>query len=161
VENRTVAIEFRWAEGQYNRLPTFASELVGRQVALIVANPPAVLPAKMATTTIPIVFTTSLELLATVQAGLVVSLSHPRHLEQYERRHKHYDARGLQGPNCIAAARVFSVRAPRSATLFRISPALPTASSGWQKTNNNFGPRSSNRVKPMTLQIAGEGCIVG
>jgi putative tryptophan/tyrosine transport system substrate-binding protein len=74
VENRTVAIEFRWAEGQYNRLPAFASELVGRQVALIVANPPAVLPAKMATTTIPIVFTTSLD---PVRAGLVLSLSRP------------------------------------------------------------------------------------
>jgi putative tryptophan/tyrosine transport system substrate-binding protein len=50
VENRTVAIEFRWADGQYNRLPGFAAELVGRPVALIATNPLAVLPAKMATT---------------------------------------------------------------------------------------------------------------
>jgi putative ABC transport system substrate-binding protein len=65
---------FRWADGQYNRLPGFAAELVGRPVALIAANPPAVLPAKMATTTIPIVFTTSLD---PIQAGLVLSLSRP------------------------------------------------------------------------------------
>jgi putative ABC transport system substrate-binding protein len=57
VDGRNVRIDFHWAEGQYDRLPAMAKELVGQQVALIVAGggyPPA-LAAKAATTTIPIV----------------------------------------------------------------------------------------------------------
>src|SRR5437868_5623188 len=57
VEGRSVAIEFRWAEGQYDRLPGMAADLVRRPVTLLVAQtPPAALAAKAATTTIPIVF---------------------------------------------------------------------------------------------------------
>jgi putative tryptophan/tyrosine transport system substrate-binding protein len=55
---QNVAIEYRWAEGQYDRLPALATEFVRRHVTLIVATAlPAVLAAKAATSTIPIVFT--------------------------------------------------------------------------------------------------------
>jgi putative ABC transport system substrate-binding protein len=74
-EGRNVAVEYRWAGGQYERLAQMADELVRHSVSALVAfTTPAALAAKAATTTIPIVFTTISD---PVQAGLVTSLSRP------------------------------------------------------------------------------------
>src|SRR5262245_62656497 len=76
IEGRNIAIEYRWAQGDYQRLPALSTELVNRRVSVLAAisGTPAAMAAKAATTTVPIVFAIGGD---PVAPGIVARLSHP------------------------------------------------------------------------------------
>jgi putative ABC transport system substrate-binding protein len=74
VEGRNLVVEYRWADGQYDRLPAMAADLVRRRVAVIFVNGPGVEAVKTATSTIPVVFLVAVD---PVKAEIVSNLSRP------------------------------------------------------------------------------------
>jgi putative ABC transport system substrate-binding protein len=74
VEGKSVTVDYRWARGEYERIPIMAADLVSRKVAVIAANTPTAPVAKAATTAIPIVFVSTGD---PIVAGLVTSLNRP------------------------------------------------------------------------------------
>jgi putative tryptophan/tyrosine transport system substrate-binding protein len=74
VERNNLAVEYRWADGHYERLPALVADLLSRHISVIAANAPAAVAAKAATTSVPIVFVTAAD---PVKIGLVESLNRP------------------------------------------------------------------------------------
>jgi putative ABC transport system substrate-binding protein len=133
VEGRNVAIDYRFADGNYDRLPALAAELVRRQVALIVAIPsPAAIAAKATTATVPIVFIAAED---PARLGLVASLARP-------------------GGNATGASLLFAEVGPKQLGLLR--ELVPTAT----RIGLLINPGNANAadvIKDMTAAGAATG----
>ncbi len=124
-EGKNVSVEYRWAEGQYDRLPQLAADLVGRSVSVIAANTPAVPVAKAATAKIPIVFVTGDD---PVESGLVKSLSRP-------------------GGNITGVALISSVLGSKQVGLLRELVAASTSIGFLMNPNNSSAVRNVSEAK--------------
>jgi putative tryptophan/tyrosine transport system substrate-binding protein len=118
IEGRNLAIEYRWAENQYDRLPALAADLVQRRVAVIAAGPRAVNAAQAATTTIPIVFMAGGD---PVRGGFVTSLNRP--------------GGNLTGVTILAG----DINGKRFGLLHDLVPQAGVIGVLWDKTNPGIG----------------------
>jgi putative ABC transport system substrate-binding protein len=139
VEGENLRIEYRWADGNYDRLPALATDLVHASVAVIVAGggPPSALAAKAATTSIPIVFNVSSDPVGT---GLVASLDHP--------------GGNATGVNILSS----ELEAKRLGLLHEVVPARSTIA---YMVNPNYPPSASNiREVDAAAQRLGHGILL-
>ena len=159
VEGHNVAIEYRWAEFRYDRLPELAADLVQRQVAVIVAsggdNP--LLAAKAATTTIPIVFDVGSD---PVRTGLVASLARPGgnatgvNILTSELAEKRF---GLL-KDAIPAAASFAVLAnPNATPAWQTFEKSKPRAVGWGKTLPSFMLAAMSRSTPLSRALHSGG----
>jgi ABC-type uncharacterized transport system substrate-binding protein len=155
VEGKNIAIEFRWADGHYDRLPAFAAELVARQVEVIAATGGSVsgLAAKAVAGTIPIVFSSGGD---AVQLGLVASLNRP--------------GGNVTGVNLVfgalGAKRLELVRllVPADAIAMLVNPGYPSAASEVQDVEaagrtlglriRIFNARTESELEPAFTALA-------
>jgi putative tryptophan/tyrosine transport system substrate-binding protein len=120
VERQNVLIEYRWANGRYEQLPSLAAELAKMRLAVLFANGPATFPAKQATSTIPIVFTAGFD---PVKLGVVASLARPGDnitgvsIMNVELAPKRLEVLQELAPGMKAAGLLYNPNNPNTATL--------------------------------------------